>query len=456
MGYTTVFEPANPPLKMLHVHEELNDTPIVDKGAYPVFGNNWFVMDYLAQGKLDECAAYLAWALRSVKGYAIKLVDPGSVEEWKWGGRIDDLDTQVPRFGVTPREIIQGLCKVNHILKLPHTIHVHANMLGTPGNMQVTLQALDAVKNLANDGPCVHLAHAQFSSYRGRDWPSMASGAEELARYVNKHRHVTLDLGQIIFTDTTTMTADGPFEYQLHLLSNAKWINSDTEAETGTGIVPIRYRKRNYVHAVMWAIGLEIALMIKNRWALALTTDHPNGGPFRYYPRVISWLMSANSRRKVLAQVPRMSRVRSTLDSIDDEYTWNDVAIVTRAAPAKMLGLGNKGHLGIGADGDVSIYPLDPSSVNPSTQPQLVEKALSTAYLTVKKGEVVVREGKVVSTPGGDTLWVDSKVATDLQESVEKDVSERFREYYTVEFGNYIIPETTLAGSHRIATSSRS
>jgi len=450
MGYTTVFEPANPPLKMLHVHEELNDTPILDKGAYPVFGNNWFVMDYLAQDKLDECAAYLAWALRSVKGYAIKLVDPGSVEEWKWGGRIDDLDVQVPRFGVTPREIIRGLCKVNQILKLPHTIHLHANMLGTPGNIRVTLQTLDAVKNLANGGPSVHLAHAQFSSYRGRDWPSMASGAEELARYVNKHRHVTLDLGQIIFTDTTTVTADGPFEYQLHLISRSKWVNFDTEAETGTGIVPIHYRKRNYVHAVMWAIGLEIALLIKDRWRLALSTDHPNGGPFSYYPKVISWLMSAKSRRKVLTGVPRMSRVRSVIDSLDDEYSWSDVATITRAAPARILGLHNKGHLGIGADADISIYPLDPLSVDASNESQLVERALSSAAWTIKNGEVVVRNGEVVSSPQGETMWVDARVAPDLEQLVERDLNKRFREYYTVEAGNYIIPEATLARSRRI------
>ncbi|MCK4933784.1 amidohydrolase family protein, partial [Candidatus Bathyarchaeota archaeon] len=35
MGWTTVMEPAMPPLKAKHTHEELNDTPMVDKGAYP-------------------------------------------------------------------------------------------------------------------------------------------------------------------------------------------------------------------------------------------------------------------------------------------------------------------------------------------------------------------------------------------------------------------------------------
>ena len=39
MGYTTAMEAAMPPLFSRHVHEEIRDTPIIDEGAYPVFGN---------------------------------------------------------------------------------------------------------------------------------------------------------------------------------------------------------------------------------------------------------------------------------------------------------------------------------------------------------------------------------------------------------------------------------
>jgi len=38
MGWTTVMDPAMPPLKAKHTHEELNDTPMVDKGSYPLLG----------------------------------------------------------------------------------------------------------------------------------------------------------------------------------------------------------------------------------------------------------------------------------------------------------------------------------------------------------------------------------------------------------------------------------
>ena len=47
MGYTTVMEAAMPPLGARHVHEELNDTPIIDKAAFPLFGNNYFILKYI-------------------------------------------------------------------------------------------------------------------------------------------------------------------------------------------------------------------------------------------------------------------------------------------------------------------------------------------------------------------------------------------------------------------------
>lgn len=454
-GYTTVFEPANPPMKMLHVHDELNDTPIVDKGCFPVFGNNWFVMEYLAKGQLEECAAYVAWTLTAVKGYAMKIVDPGSVEDWKWGGGIDSLDQQVPRFGITPREIVRGLCKVNKLLNLPHPIHVHANMLGTPGNYQTSIDTMEAVKDLAEDGrPTFHLAHAQFNGYGGVDWPSIASGAEELSKYVNNNKHITIDMGQVIFSDTTTMTADGPFEYKLQGMTGGKWINSDIEVETGSGIVPMHYKRSNYAHAVMWATGLELALMVEDPWRIFLSTDHPNGGPFTEYPRVISWLMSKKARERVTKNIPRLARVRTNITSIDREYSFQEIATISRAATAKILGLKDKGHLGVGADADIAIYSINPKEIDPANDYKQVRKALASAAYTIKNGDIVIKDGEVSNSAQGKTFWTNSKVREDLSKAVVSELASKFDEYYTVKMANYQIPESYLAGSRQTTVQS--
>ncbi|MFN3621783.1 MAG: amidohydrolase family protein, partial [Nitrososphaerales archaeon] len=150
MGYTTVIEPATPMLKQRHTIEELNDIPIIDKASFPLVGDCWFVMEYLEKNMLKECAAYAAWLLKALKGYALKIVNPGGLESWGWGRNVRGLDDNIPGFNLTPREILRGLCKVNQMLNIPHPIHVHANRLGQPGNYQTLIETMDCVRDLYN------------------------------------------------------------------------------------------------------------------------------------------------------------------------------------------------------------------------------------------------------------------------------------------------------------------
>lgn len=446
MGYTMICNPSMPPLEARHTHEELEDTPIVDKATFPLLGDWWFVLEYLRDGLIRECAEHVAWMILATKGYAIKIVNPGGLEAWGFGRNVRDLDDPVPYFEITPREIIRGLCQVNHILNLPHTIHVHTNRLGQPGNYTTTIETMDCVRDLAKlDRPAIHITHCQFSAFKGSDWRDMVSGAEEIAKYVNNSRHVTLDMGQVVFTDTTTMTADGPWQYTLYELSGNKWVNHDVEVETSSGIVPFRYRRRSYVHAIMWSIGLELALLIRDPWKIYLTTDHPNGAPFTTYPRIIAWLMSEKAREKTLKKINSRARAKSLLSSIDREFTFYEVAIVTRAGQARALGLKSKGHLGIGADADIAIYDINPRKIDSSRDYKIIRRAFSKAAYTIKDGEIVVKDGEVVKIAPGKTYWInlESKLL-DSQSTVLQELRKRFHRYWTVEFDNYFIPEKYL------------
>jgi len=450
MGYTTVITPAMPPLEARHTHEELNDTPMIDKATFPLVGDWWFVLEHLRDGELKECASHVAWMLRATKGYAIKIVNPGGVEMWGFGRNVRSIYDQIPPFNITPRDIIRGLCKVNRMLNLPHTIHVHTNNLGKPGNYTTTLDTLKCVRNLARgDRPVIHITHCQFSAFTGSDWMNMGSGAERIARYLNHHTHATIDVGQVVFSDTTTMTADGPFQYGLHGLTGNKWVNHDVETETGAGIVPFRYRRTSFVHSMQWSIGLELALLIEDPWKVYLTTDHPNAAPFTTYPRIVAWLMSRQARERMMGRINRKAKRRSLLKSIDREYDLYEIAIVTRAGQAKALGLKEKGHLGVGADADVAIYGVNPRKVDLSRNPELVRKAFEKSAYTIKDGVVVVKDGGVVKPVGGRTFWVDAETSSSFEATSE--LRQKFRDYWTVQYENYLIPEDYLLGSQRIA-----
>jgi len=449
MGYTTIMNPSMPPLEAKHTHEELNDTPMVDKATYPLLGDWWFVLEYLKDGKIEECARYVAWMMTTTKGYAIKIVNPGGLEAWGSGRNVSSIDDQVPYFGITPREILRGLCKVNKLLNLPHTIHVHTNNLGKPGNYLTALDTMKCVEDLASeDKPAIHITHCQFCAFKGSDWRTLRSGAEEIAKYVNNHSHVTLDMGQVIFTDTTTMTADGPFQYTLYGLTGNKWVNHDVETETSSGIVPFRYRRKSYVHAIQWSIGLELALLIKDPWKIFMTTDHPNAGPFTFYPRIIAWLMSRKAREATLKKINPRARNRSLLSSIDRELGFYEIAVMTRAGQAKALELRNKGHLGVGADADVAIYDINPETTDPSKKHKTLRRAFKNAAYTIKHGKIVAKNGEILKHVEGATMWLDVQVSNHIK--ITEEMKRKFREYWTVEYENYPVTENYLEISHPI------
>lgn len=449
MGYTTIMNPSMPPLEAKHTHEELSDTPMVDKASYPLLGDWWFVLEYLKEGKIEECAKYVAWMMNSTKGYAIKIVNPGGLEAWGYGHNVSSLDDEVPCFCITPRDILRGLCRVNKLLSLPHTIHVHTNNLGKPGNYQTAIDTMKCLEDLAhNDAPVIHITHCQFCAFKGEDWRTLESGAEEIASYVNAHSHVTLDMGQVIFTDTTTMTADGPFQYTLYELSGNKWVNHDVETETSAGIVPFRYRRKSYANAVQWSIGLELALLIKDPWKIFLTTDHPNGGPFTAYPKIIAWLMSRKAREATMKKINPRAKSKSLLPSITRELGFSEIAIMTRAGQAKALGLRNKGHLGVGADADIAVYNVNPTEIDPSRKYKPVRRAFKKAAYTIKDGKIVVKNGEVVKHVEGSTMWLDVHVSEQVK--ISEEMKRKFREYWTVEYENYPVSEHYLAVSNPV------
>ena len=436
MGYTTVMNPSMAPLEAKHTHEELNDIPLLDKATYPLIGDWWFVLEYLQKGDLEGCARHVAWMLDTTKGYAIKIVNPGGLESWGFGHNVHSIDDQVPNFCITPREIICGLAKVNKMLNLPHSIHLHTNNLGLPGNYVTTLETMKALESVPYEGrPVCHITHLQFSSFGGDSWGNMRSAAEEISKYINNHSHMTFDMGQVIFTDTTTMTADGPFEYTLYQLSGHKWVNGDVETETSGGIIPFHYKRSNAVNATQWSIGLELALLIDDPWKMFLTTDHPNGGPFIAYPRILAWLMSKNARMATLKRCHKKAQKKSLLPSINRELSLYELAIMTRAGQAKALGLKNKGHLGVGADADIAIYNINPETTDIARKYKTVRRAFKHAAYTIKDGKIVVKDGEVVGHVDGRTMWLDVQTAEPC--TIDEDMKSKFKQYWTVEYDNY-------------------
>jgi formylmethanofuran dehydrogenase subunit A len=423
LGYTTVFDAAIPPLGARITHEEFHDTPVIDKGFFILVGNNHYAMEQIAAKEPERLRHFCAWLLQATRGYALKIVNPGGVECWKQGRLgMAGFDDAVPHFDVTPRLIVTALAAVADELKLPHAAHIHCNQLGMPGNWRTTLDTMQAV-----EGSRGHFTHIQFHSYGGGpdDQGTFCSKVPQLAEYVNDHANLTVDVGQVLFGDTTSMTGDGPLGYYLHKVTGRKWYNNETECEGGCGIVPITYKDKSFVHSLQWAIGLEWYLLMKDPWRVAMSTDHPNGGSFVAYPEIIALLMSRDYRREVLQRLPTLVKERCTLFDHDREYTLNEIAIITRAGPAKMLGLKNKGHLGIGADADITVY----------TPCRNLRTMFELPRYVFKAGELIVEQGEIRHVPFGAT----QSVAPEYDSAITVHLKPWFEKNYSMQFSNFAV-----------------
>jgi formylmethanofuran dehydrogenase subunit A len=419
MGWTTVNEAAVPVLMARHTHEELRDTPIVDKSCCVLMANNEIVLDLLEAGEVERAKHVVAWLIWAAKAYGVKAVNPGGVTAWKWGKDAKSLSEPVPGYDtVTPARIIASLAGIVDELKLPHALHLHCNNLGAPGNFATTLETMRVL-----EGRRAHLAHLQFHAYGGDDWHTMRSESVAVADYFNAHPNFTTDAGAVLFGDSVTITADGPWQHLLYQLTGHKWGNLDVENETGCGIVPYTYKGSNLVNAVQWAVGLELLLLINDPWRVFLTTDHPNGACFWRYPEIIHLLMNADFRREQVKKLPPKAQKRIVLADLDREYSLSEIAVITSAGPARALGLTQKGHLGVGADADVTIYNEKP------------DRGLMFGYprYVLKGGEVVVEEGDIRNVREGREFVVRPS----FDETIVDYLRPLFQQYYTMSFDNY-------------------
>jgi formylmethanofuran dehydrogenase subunit A len=419
MGYTTVVEAAVPVLSAKHTHEELRDTPIVDKACCLLMANNEIMMDLLEVGDFERAKQVVAWLIAAAKVYGVKAVNPGGVTAWKWGKDAKQLHEPVYGYSkTTPATIISSLARMIDQMGLPHPLHLHCNNLGAPGNVATTLETMKVL-----EGNRAHMAHLQFHAYGGDDWHTLRSEAARIAEYFNAHPNLTCDAGAVLFGNAVTITADGPWQHLLYQLTGRKWGNIDVENETGCGIVPYTYKGSSVVNAVQWAVGLELLLLIKDPWRIFLTTDHPNGACFWRYPEIIHLLMNADLRRERVKVLPPKAQKRIALGDLDRQYSLYEIAIITSAGPAKALGLSRKGHLGVGADADLTIYNQNPDGELMFRYPRYV----------IKAGKLVVEEGEIRHLEDGREFLVQPA----YDQAIEGFLRPLFQQHYTMSFENY-------------------
>src|SRR5690606_3861975 len=204
MGFTTVVEPAMSPGSALHTHLELADIPIIDKATLATLGNDDFLLSMIrdnAEAQMIE--HYVAWIIVSSRALGVKVINAGAAAAFEENVRSFSFDDVVPSSGVSSRRVVKTLQAAVTSLGVPHPLHVHCNNLGASGAAETAAETIAAA-----EGVPMHLAHLQFYSYGTEGKRKFSSEAARLAELVNSTPEITIDIGQVMFGQTVTISSD--------------------------------------------------------------------------------------------------------------------------------------------------------------------------------------------------------------------------------------------------------
>jgi len=145
--------------------------------------------------------------------------------------------------------------------------------------------------------------------------------------------------------------------------------------------------------------------------------------------------MDRSFRNDVLSTIHPEAQKMTTLASIEREYSLQEIAIMTRAGAARLIGLQDRGGLSTGNWADITVY-------TDNVDRQLMFEKPDYVF---KDGELVVVDGKVIHTKWGTT----HVVKPDWDASVEKDLQKYFDRFLTMKLGNFKISDDEITEDGR-------
>ena len=108
------------------------------------------------------------------------------------------------------------------------------------------------------------------------------------------------------------------------------------------------------------------------------------------------------------------------------------MCIRDRSAPARILGLTNKGSLSKEADADITIYDSNIKDV---------EEMFASPTHVIKDGVVVVKDGEIKNYTWGKT----QVVKPEYDATIEKKLRKYFDKYHTIALPNYSISNDEMS-----------
>ncbi len=418
-GYTFILEANVFPSIAKQTLFNFKQIPVIDKGMLLNVSNLWALELEFQRAKIEDMAIFLSDLLSKTYGFGFKVYNPFESEAWNFKELRGDITLSGRLYNFNALDVYENITKTVEHLGLPHSTHCHIEGYETEIGEKNLFTILERIKSLdLKPNPKVgldikreqifHIAHANAYTQDGNN--------EKLIKFLNENQTFDIDLGFIGFDQINPLiTSDRRLinsRLTPDLLENPyKLINSAVESEGDSFVSMRNFKKDNYLDCILWASALDLALNIKNKFQISFSLNYPNYSSINNIPEIATWLASKNARDRYIENMNNKFIKDNTLQNNEKTLTFNEFIILTRASPAKSLGLGSiKGNLGVGADADINILDINIEDIDLERNYEGLKSALSHIEYVIKAGKIIKKEEKIDLESHGSILWSEGKV----------------------------------------------
>ncbi len=439
-GYTFIVEANVFPSLAKQTIFNFDQIPILDKAMLINASNLWSLELEYQKGDIEKLSVFISDLLDLIKGFGLKIYNPFEAEEWALKEIRDDITTNGRLYNFNALDVFRNMTKTIEQIELPHSIHAHIDGYESEIGELNAIKVLEDIKTQGltpsqssqakiKRSQIFHLAHASAYSF---------NDDTKLINFFNSNDNFDLDLGFISFNPINPLiTSDRRLinKYLDKKKTPKKYpiIKGAIESE-GDHFETFRtLKKDNSEYCMLWSNALNLALRIKDKWKLQFSINFPNYAHLTDIPEIISWLLNKNSRNTFMENMNNEFKQDNPLFSIEDTFSINDLIIITRASPAKSLGLGDiKGNLGIGADADINMLNLNLQEIDYASQIDEIKKAFSDIDTVIKNGIIVKQGEKINLNHKGALYWSKGTVNTQNYEKIMDKKKEFYKKYSSI------------------------
>ncbi|TFG23968.1 MAG: hypothetical protein EU533_02595 [Promethearchaeota archaeon] len=435
-GYTFILEANVFPSIVSHTIFDLKQLPVLDSSFLLNLSSYWPLELEYQKGMVDEASNFISDVLIKTRAFGIKVYNPFEREEWNFNKNREDLEEKGRLYNFSPIDVYENMTKYVEKLELPHSVHAHIEgyeNIQAKSNLKLVL---DRIKNLGLKSPSglspqkrsqvFHLAHA--SSY------NLDGNNSELISFYNNNPEFDLDLGFLGFDPINPMiSSDRRLINSLNQENSLfKIIRSSIELE-GDSFASLRsFDKQNLSHCRLWSNAVDIALGIKNKWQIQFSVNFPNYSNISNVPQIASWLLSTKAREKFIENLNSEFLKDNPVSSNNDILSFYEYVTITRASPAKSLGIGQfKGNFGEGADGDLNIIDLNLKDEDIENDYERINEIFSNVKYVIKNGNIIKKDDTLDLSSKGKIFCIDEKIKKDKDAFILKKKKEFYEKYYS-------------------------